>query len=991
MKHNVGRTERRSGRSMWWLVGAMALLGLGPLLVVAGTSVRVASDEARTQAHRDVGGAAAASAKAVSEQLSSIATLVESYAERPSVRTAMREPEGAARLGQALDDLSGAESQIESVFLTDASGNLKAISPDAPSIVGTSFSSRDWYQGVIATDDGYVSEVFKTETTGPGLVVAVAAPIHDPADDSILVGMIVAGYRLESIQEFVDNYSTAATVTITITDQRGVLVAETGLPALDLESRVDDVRIAAALRGEQGGGETTGTEDDRVYSYAPIPAIGWAVVARVPSNVAYASADSVRTRVNAVTVIIAVIVAAGLNMLVVQLRKRARSDIELRRSKELLDSIIENIPDMICVKDANLRFVRVNRASEELLGSARGELIGRTSIELQAQLPPGLSWPDDQATLDKGEPVDIPAETIETRDRGQRVLHTKKIPILAAEGTEPFLLWISQDITDRVTSEQQLRQAHQEADQANQSKNEFLSRMSHELRTPLNAVIGFAQLLDEGLLDPEQRDNARQILRGGQHLLGLINEVLDITLIETGRLRISLEPVRLPDVIDESLELVRPAAIARNIQFPYGHPRDCTLHVRADWQRLKQVLLNLLTNAVKYNRDHGTVEISCHTTAEGRVRIMVTDTGPGIPPDKLDLVFTPFERLGAENTLVEGNGLGLALAHRLIDQMGGDLGVDTTVGEGSTFWIELDPAHPLDTSVPITINDTLRQPHTPSTSEAKTLLYIEDNLSNIRLVERILASHPNYQLIIATHGQVGIELAQQHRPDLILLDLHLPDMNGDEILSRLRAEPATRTIPIIIISADATTQQSDRLLASGANGYLTKPIDIDEFRATISQHLDSFDTRSPAALERRGAHPGEHEPDLPTLDDNVVNSLAHLFVDHDDINEFLTTVPRDSSKRLDALQQAIDTADLDGIRRHAHSLKGTASTYGALRARQLSNQIEQQPDTEPAALRAIVAELRTSLQHAHQQLTIRLTSADQPAGDARQAEPIHDT
>jgi PAS domain S-box-containing protein len=398
------------------------------------------------------------------------------------------------------------------------------------------------------------------------------------------------------------------------------------------------------------------------------------------------------------------------------------------------------------------------------------------------------------------------------------------------------------DVDDRRKLEQAQRQATEIAEAANRSKSEFLSRMSHELRTPLNAVIGFAQLLGMDDLNEEQHDGVRQIIRGGEHLLGLINEVLDIARIETGRLSVSIEPVRVDEVVNDAIDLVRPLANARSITFPTRVGGACLCHVQGDRQRLKQVLLNLLGNAVKYNRDRGRVELGCQNMPNGRIRISVTDSGPGIAPDKLALVFTPFERLDAEKSAVEGTGLGLALARGLVDAMGGELGVDSVVGKGTTFWVELDmvatPLAVLDSSQP-------DEPFDATRPQARTVLYIEDNLSNVRLVERILARRAHIRTIVAMQGELGVELAREHRPDLVLLDLNLPDINGEEVLARLRSEPSNRDVPVVIVSADATTRQIERLLSSGATAYLTKPLVVEQFLRIIDEHLGAVPVTTP--------------------------------------------------------------------------------------------------------------------------------------------------
>lgn len=385
-----------------------------------------------------------------------------------------------------------------------------------------------------------------------------------------------------------------------------------------------------------------------------------------------------------------------------------------------------------------------------------------------------------------------------------------------------------------------LRSAREAADEANRSKSEFLSRMSHELRTPLNAVLGFGQILEFDDLTESQQEAVGHILKGGQHLLELINEVLDISRIEAGNIALSPEPVLADELVNDSLDLIQPLAAQRGIQVKVegsGHPDE---HVFADRQRTKQVLLNLLSNAVKYNRQRGSVTITSSVIDEGSYRISVTDTGPGISADNLDLLFVPFERLGAEQTDTEGTGIGLVLSKKLAEAMDGTLGVESVPGKGSTFWLDLPRVES-----PVDRYGRLSGPGAGAADETtgevsegrETVLHIEDNLSNLKLVELICASRPQVEVVAAMQGRIGLELAQQHHPKLVLLDLHLPDMGGEQILQMLRDDPETASIPVVIISADATQGQIQRLLAAGAAAYLTKPIEVPELLRVLDDAL----------------------------------------------------------------------------------------------------------------------------------------------------------
>jgi len=371
---------------------------------------------------------------------------------------------------------------------------------------------------------------------------------------------------------------------------------------------------------------------------------------------------------------------------------------------------------------------------------------------------------------------------------------------------------------------------------ANEAKTEFLSRMSHELRTPLNAILGFAQLLEleEAPRSADEDESVGQILKAGRHLLALINEVLDISRIEAGRLGLSPEAVALTEVVEEAVGLIRPLADQRGIVLDLSEMGEDPMHALADRQRLAQVLINLLSNAVKYDEPGGTVAVAV-SGGGGRVRVAVRDTGPGIAADDLDRLFVPFERLAAADTATEGTGLGLALSHRLVVAMGGRLEVESKRGRGSTFTVTLPAAAPAPDPDPLTPAPGLPVAERPG--PARRVVYIEDNLSNRRLVERVLGRHGNVELLAAASGKEGHRLVRATLPDLVLLDLHLPDAGGEEVLAWLREDPATRPIPVVVVSADATPRHVERLRDAGAAAYLTKPIDVRLLLETLDAVL----------------------------------------------------------------------------------------------------------------------------------------------------------
>ena len=517
---------------------------------------------------------------------------------------------------------------------------------------------------------------------------------------------------------------------------------------------------------------------------------------------------------------------------------------ELDNNRSRLATILNSTLDGILTIDGKGLVDTFNPAAERIFGYVRDEVIGQNVKMLMPE--PYHSEHDNYLAhhLETGENkvIGIGREVIGRRKDGSVFPMDLAVSPMSVDGN-PMFVGLVRDITQRNQTRQALQEAKEVAEKANQAKSEFLSSMSHELRTPMNAILGFAQLLqdnpDEPLSD-EQAECIHHILKGGSHLLELINEVLDMARIEAGKVTLSIEPLHPGDLINACLDLVRTMGEKRGIRIHDLSVGRGLPALMADYTRLKQVLLNLLSNAIKYNRAQGEIWLDCQPADHGLLRISVRDTGDGLPKSRRAEVFAPFNRLGAEGGAIEGTGIGLTIAKQLIELMDGRIDFTSEVGKGSTFWVDLPLADEGAMAAELqAANSPMAAGAATPELQVKTLLYIEDNPANMSLMQHIIGRMPRIKLSTAHNAELGLEMAVSKQPDMIIMDINLPGMNGLEALEHLQQEPLTQTIPVIALSANAMPRDIERGLAAGFANYLTKPIRVNEVRDAIHKILGS--------------------------------------------------------------------------------------------------------------------------------------------------------
>ena len=519
-----------------------------------------------------------------------------------------------------------------------------------------------------------------------------------------------------------------------------------------------------------------------------------------------------------------------------------RCEIEevVEQERKLLKTVFAAAPCLQVLKDKNGAYQTVNPAFCQFMGKDENEIIGRTDFDLFTEDIAHRYYEEDRKVIESGQ-SQVKDELITMPDGESFWFQITRTAVQNMQNNITGILVSMLDITERKLTEQQLVETTKQAREASKAKSQFLARMSHEFRTPLNSILGFAQLLeaelDTATSDPTKK-HIQQILDSGWYLLTLVNDVLDLASIEANKLELFVSSINTASLIHECVDIMKPLAQDQNITLVYADNVNCNgCNVKADPLRLKQVLLNLISNAIKYNRDGGSVTINCQQTDASHGRITVTDTGHGIATEDQTTIFEPFSRLYLNTYAAQGTGIGLAITKQLIELMGGSIGIESQPGIGSAFWVELDLADETESECEAETPDDQDARRETNKGQQHTLLYVEDSPSHIQLLEAIVRKMPDIRLLTAHTPKLGLELAQTHKPDMIILDICLPGMDGYEVLGKLQEHETLRYTPVIAISANAMPSEVEKGLQAGFRRYLTKPINISEFKKVVYEVL----------------------------------------------------------------------------------------------------------------------------------------------------------
>jgi PAS domain S-box-containing protein len=856
------KIDPRAGRGAW-LLALLLFLFILPLM---GGTYWMYLQSAKEIEKRELQGdlvRARTLAAMVDKDLTSAETILTSIADRSTLR------DDWARRNLPSIDLQLEEARkFEPAFLFasvyETNGTLRAIVPSDP-IVGKNYAYRDWYRGVTSGWQPYVSEVYRTAAGSRPLVVAVAVPIRDGHGNP--AGILMATYSLADLAAKFNSIEKGGWEGFVIVDQHGVVAAS---PEIRSQSEPVSISLSGlvgrALSNAEGSDRVRIDGQDRFVGFAPIPRLGWAALYQRPASEALAPAVRLKGQFRSVSIYLLLIYLLTAAFAALLVRRQARllaanqelnqelgkQVTEAKRSREELDNYFMLSIDLLCIAGIDGYFKRVNPAWEKVLGWSTNALLSRPYTE--------FIHPEDRerTALEAGRQAEgLDAIRFENRylckDGSYRWLMWNASPSLK----DRLIYATARDITELKRTREALVVAKNDAERSNRFKDQFLSTMSHELRTPLNAVLGFSDLLREdryGPLNEKQHRYLNHIVTGGKHLVRLINDILDLSRIEAGRLQLAPEDVRVDQAFAEACDTLHPLiSKKKHVVIKHATPG---LSVRADGMRLKQILMNLLGNAVKFTPEGGKIELTANRVGD-LVRLEVRDSGPGIPPEEQNRIFEAFYRLGQNAKGAEGTGLGLAITQRLVELHGGQLGLESHPGSGSCFHFTL----PFVASVEPREEQQIE--HKSEDGVAAKILVVEDDRAAAMLIETQLLS-AGYLVTVCREPERAVEMAIELQPAAVTMDIVMRPINGWQVLTALKSDRRTAHIPVIVVTI--VDQPSTGALL-GADEYIVKPVEKLVLLASVDRCLS------------RSGHTGLQSvlvvEDHPPTREFVAESLMH--------------------------------------------------------------------------------------------------------------------